>query len=444
MAFRIDTAEHSILGQLLKSPDPALESFADLLMQRYQRPSPARIGLALLAALLASLVVVQSLALTLASRNKRAFADLGACLAAIFLLVLAGRRLLDYGAHAVGVHWLLPLCVILFLLGIAAAWRSFSAGALVEQAHRRYSRVMGPGLVALALAVLVAAHGTTLPRVERLRKFDFAIPSADGSRWLVGGPTATRGFEPVYWVEPATRQVAYLADRRQILGEPWLSEDGGRALFEHSVPPDVALDVAEFGEDGLARQLALLNVGQRFGPDWINDGGEPMVMSERGGLEIYSLDGTIRRFGFSAFEDSKRVLARRRPGGTFDLLVEKQVYSQVQWTMQRFTFDPATGQLEPGETWSVNDGKRRSSEWWLAALPLLDAGAPLDALASKALVAGARQRLHGDGGARFFRVERSPPLADPRFPRRPGRQLRALQCQLGGRDPAGPPAGRLR
>lgn len=105
---------------------------------------------------LLTMVAVQSLAFLLAARAGRSLADFAAWVLAGTLFAFSYLRLVHFGGLGLLAAWLVPVGLAILGLGALASWRSFGAGVLLRQSHRRYALVMNLGLVALALFVAAA------------------------------------------------------------------------------------------------------------------------------------------------------------------------------------------------------------------------------------------------------------------------------------------------
>lgn len=368
---------------------------------------------AVLAAALALLALAQTISLAMAARSARSLADLAAGLVFFGLLAMAAERLRLYGALGIGLHWLLPLALLVGGLGIWSAWRAFGAGMLSE-AHRRHSLAMSSGLVLLGALTALAAQAATRPDLERLASFSLAVPNADLSRWIVSGTQDWRGFEPAFAVDRENGKTTYLMPRREISGLPFLSASGDRVFSYHS-GSSFSLQIRELADLALT-EIPLTASGIEIDSVAVDPGRQLLVaVTYAGELSAHRLNEP----GRPAFRlrdpqlSGKPTVVVHRQGSSFDLLVySTNVAMKPQgriFTVRRFAFDAATGELRPLESRTYPQGfwpaGANGSNWWEEAYSLMDAGLPFSQLASsRQLVAlaggGGAMRLEGTGNAR--------------------------------------------
>lgn len=166
---------------------------------------PAELGILLMAAL-SLMTFSQSMTFAVKNPRGRSLFDLLSWLVFFGLIGLALHRLGRFKVMAS--DWVLFILLAVAAFGLFSAWRSWKAGALLDEAHRRHSNTLNPGLCAIGTIAVIAAHVVTVPSPEKLVTFSLAMPSPDGSHWLVAGPQGR--LEPAFLVHLEKRQVHYL------------------------------------------------------------------------------------------------------------------------------------------------------------------------------------------------------------------------------------------
>ncbi len=348
-----------------------------------------------LAIVLTSLTLGQSISFLLVGRSWRSLIDLGSWIFFALLLALAVSRLREYDATRLGITWL-PLLLLSFCaLGLASAWRSFQGGALVENVHGRHSASMSIGIVAIGLLALTTAYGSTRPDIGKLPRFSVALPSDDGSRWLVAGRQNPRGFDPAFLVDAGGGKASYLqpyypsslrfsADGRRLLVAPFGRGGTGVKFFHSTEEPPTTLPVSVGPLGGTAQTNADLSL---------------LVQLEKANQAVVYELPSARRLGqvsLPVSESFTQVIHRQ--DDSFDFIATRRVAGSWDIEARRFHFDASRLALEEGETWRFPPGVLLDSyyleTWWYEALQLLDAGVPFDQLASSAQLTA----LAGDYG----------------------------------------------
>lgn len=181
-------------------------------------------GLVLLALQSALVLMTFSQSLTFAVKNPRvrSLLDLGSWLAFFGLTGIAAYRLALFGVQIAS--WTPSILLAVAVLGFFSAWRSWKAGSLLDEAHRQHSRALNPGLLAIGAVTAIAAHLVTVPSPQKLATFSLALPSPDGSHWLVAGPQGN--LEPAFVVELASGRTSYVEPVHHFFGLPMFSTDG--------------------------------------------------------------------------------------------------------------------------------------------------------------------------------------------------------------------------
>ena len=338
------------------------------------------------------LLLSQSLTFAAAHPSWWSLLDLSSWL----ILLLTGGysyyRLGLYDARGILLSWLIPAFSLLGAIGIWSAFRALEAGSLLAAAHQRFARPMNFGLLSLAALTVFSAHAATSPDIRKLPVFSIALPSPDGTRWLVGGDQSYSDFQPAFLVDKATGKATYVAPLPSFGSLPRLSADGLRwfapgkqgypfgSFFDLSANPplEVTVPITIEPRDLDFRAAAVDESGElllRFSPS-----GEIHVNHLPDGRELAQIkDRELRGYGFLV----------HRQNSQFDLVKlnesqEDGTPAKSTWRFQLFRFDAVTRVLTAGEAWtytSVTEIPFFDLAWWLEALPLLEAGVPFAELA---------------------------------------------------------------